>query len=162
MKTLQSHSGLDERGLYHQGSAIQRQAEWLGYAGLIPFVTLAMLFLLVEGNVRQEIGRALVGYGAVIISFLGAAHWAIAISGTNRSHSSIFMLIAVLPALLGWMATLLPLVYGAFIILISLCMLYLIDSHRGTWCAWYLVLRRRLTFIAAVSIAAVLIAVMRG
>ncbi len=157
MKTIQGHFAVDHSGSEGEWTAIQRQACRLGYAGLIPFVTLAALYLLFQGETQHNIGRALVAYGAVIISFLGATHWGAAISGVSISNATPRMVFAVLPALLGWMAILLPLTYGLFVILASLCIVYLVDSRWGVWQAWYLVLRRRITLIAALSMAVVFI-----
>ena len=157
MNTLRCHSTLDHRASYGEWSAIQHQAERLGYAGLIPFVTLAVLYPFFQGDVQQYIGRALVSYGAVIISFLGATHWGAAISGVDTTNPSRRMLFSVLPALLAWVAVLLPLVYGLFVILASLITIYLVDSRWGALHAWYLILRRRLTLIATLSVAVVFI-----
>lgn len=137
--------------------AVQRQAERLGYGGLIPFVALTAMYLYFRGDIQQDLGRALVGYGAVIISFLGATHWAAAINGLDPTNPSRRMLFSVMPALLGWVAVMLPLTYGLFVIFVSLCAIYLVDSRWHLLADWYLVLRRRLTSIATLSVAVVLI-----
>ena len=46
-------------------------AQRLGFAGLVPFVLLAMATWLAEPGHRAFAGLALAGYGAVIASFLG-------------------------------------------------------------------------------------------
>ena len=52
-------------------------AAWLGYGGLIPFVGLTLMVLL-DWHHQMVWSDALVGYGAVILSFVGALHWAFA------------------------------------------------------------------------------------
>ena len=57
----------------------------LGYAGLIPFVGLALL-LHTSGSHQDFLRHALLAYGACIVSFVGAVHWGIGISTLNKSH----------------------------------------------------------------------------
>ena len=137
--------------------AVRRQATRLGFGGLIPFILLAVAHSIAGGEMQQEIGRALVAYGAVIIGFLGAIHWGMAISNAGPGNPSRRMAFSVLPALLGWLAILLPVVYGVAVIFASLCIVYLVDRRWGCLHDWYLILRRRLTLIASLSVAFVFI-----
>ena len=162
MTALHVNSRLDLAVSHGEWSAIRRQAERLGYAGLIPFVTLAALHLLLRDDAQQYTGQALVNYGAVIISFLGATHWVAVISGVSITNAPSRMLFAILPALLGWTATLVPLIYGLFLILASLGAIYLVDSRWGVFHSWYLTLRRRLTLVASLSVAVVFISIFRS
>ena len=84
-------------------------ARILALAGLIPFWTLALAPSL--GINPPQLQAALVGYGAVILSFVGALHWGLAAARDNtgqplpgwRSYGY-----SVVPALVGWVALLLP------------------------------------------------------
>jgi hypothetical protein len=67
------------------------------------------------------------------------------------------MLFAVLPALFGWIAMLLPQATGLFVILVSLGAIYFVDRCWGELHDRYLSLRRRLTLVASMSVALVLI-----
>jgi hypothetical protein len=50
--------------------------ELLGYGGLLPFAAFtAALWMLPAGGMRDLALRGLIGYGATILSFLGAVHW---------------------------------------------------------------------------------------
>jgi hypothetical protein len=98
-----------------------------------------------------------VSYGAVIISFLGATHWGVAITRVNTPRATSRMLFAVLPALFGWIAMLLPQATGLFVILVSLGAIYFVDRCWGELHDRYLSLRRRLTLVASISVALVLI-----
>lgn len=53
-----------------------RTALLLGFGGLIPFVGLSSLYILTSGTHQQTLLFSLLAYGATIISFLGAIHWA--------------------------------------------------------------------------------------
>ena len=135
-----------------QNNHLERHASWLGYAGLIPFVTLAALALVSNGDLQLQSRGALIGYGAVIISFLGAWHWYAAIERGGDSASLSRMVFAVSPALLGWAALLLPHAYGMALVLTGLLITCVVD---GRWMSgsptWYRLLRRRLTVVATIS-----------
>ena len=77
-------------------------ARWLGYAGLLPFA----LALLLMSVYSVEIGlRMLLAYAAVILSFVGAVHWGLAV---QRADQAVMPYVAsVIPALLAWLALLL-------------------------------------------------------
>ena len=47
----------------------------LGRAGLIPFVLLALLVWLLEGEALTFVATAMSSYAALIVSFLGGVHW---------------------------------------------------------------------------------------
>jgi fermentation-respiration switch protein FrsA (DUF1100 family) len=67
-------------------------AQRLGYAGLLPFVLLAIATWVAEPGRRAFAVLALAGYGAVIASFLGAIHWGLLMRDTSKQSLS----------LLGW------------------------------------------------------------
>lgn len=79
-------------------------AKVLGYGGAIPFVVLAVCSAAgVELNVVgiHDVKGKLAGYGAVIISFIGAVHWGIAVQATT-SRQNTFFVYSVMPALVAW------------------------------------------------------------
>ncbi len=76
-------------------------ALWLGYAGLLPFIGLMLGLWFAPERLDAFLMRALLSYSAVILSFMGAIHWALAMHAegdTARRH----MTFSVLPALIGW------------------------------------------------------------
>lgn len=81
---------------------------WLGYGGLLPFVTLAAVGLLAPTTPWWS--AALLAYGAVILSFVGALHWgfAMAQSGLSTAERTRCFVWSVVPSLMAWPATLLP------------------------------------------------------
>jgi hypothetical protein len=79
----------------------------LGYAGLLPFVACALATALLDGEARSFAVQALVAYGAVILSFLGAVHWGLLLRA-GEPHVQSQLAVGVVPALAGWVALLLP------------------------------------------------------
>ena len=77
----------------------------LGAAGLLPMLLCAAAAI--SAGPERVLGmQALVAYAAVILSFLGAVHWglAIATATTTARHQ---LSLSTVPALLGWAALLL-------------------------------------------------------
>ena len=52
-------------------STLPMPAICLGFSGLVPFVTAAVASLIAEGPLQEMSERALLAYGAVILTFLG-------------------------------------------------------------------------------------------
>ena len=52
----------------------RKQVKLLAYAGLTPFVGLAVLLWLVDPDLHPFVALAMTGYGASIVSFLGGIH----------------------------------------------------------------------------------------
>jgi Protein of unknown function (DUF3429) len=87
----------------------RRAAQWLGYAGLIPFF--AMAALLVFGWYQHDVDHAtvemvLLSYGAIILTFVGALSWAHAMH--RAELSSWWIVWSVVPSLVGWLAICVP------------------------------------------------------
>jgi len=89
-------------------AALPGWAVGLGYGGLLPFVACAGVLLLPETGMHEMASRLLVGYGAVILSFLGGVHWGLVLGAPSPRAPSVLM-IGVLPSLAGWLTLLLPL-----------------------------------------------------
>lgn len=130
---------------------------WLGHAGLIPFVLLALLLWLLSGPEQTFVSVALAAYGALIVSFLGGIHWGIAWAGSTpaqpvqalRPH----VLWGVTPSLLAWPGLLMPPFAGLAWLGFLLIVCYLVDRTlyaRAGLRSW-LTLRFRLSAIAALS-----------
>jgi hypothetical protein len=131
-----------------------RQAQMLGYAGLIPFIVLSLGCLLLVGDQQLQAARALLAYGAVIVSFLGAVHWGLPVIGQAGSKAVVRLAWGVTPALLAWVALLLPLQAGLALLVAGLLAAYLADRRWLVAQDWYLHLRKRLTLVAVLSVCA--------
>jgi hypothetical protein len=76
----------------------------LGWSGLLPFVGGALAVGVAPPIWHDTALRALIAYGAVIVSFLGGIHWG---SPTGAAHDSA-RLWGVVPSLLAWPLLLMP------------------------------------------------------
>lgn len=132
-------------------------AQWLGYLGLIPFVVLSL------GNATGVdmpwFGlisplQALLFYAAIIITFIGAVHWGIALGATASTANSHY-LYSVIPSLFAWGILFLPLKAALFGMALTLVALYIIDRWllKGVQNTSYLTLRLHLTIVAGLSMA---------
>ena len=77
-------------------------ANWMGYLGLLPFAAAAAGPWLGLGWTVEW----LAAYGAVILSFIGAIHWGLAMGQRSPAPASFHA--SVVPALVGWVALILP------------------------------------------------------
>ncbi len=137
---------------------LPRSVAWLGYGGLLPFLFLAPASLL-DVHHGPLWSDALFAYGAIILSFIGALHWAFAMmlnELTEKQRTARFVW-SVVPALLAWPALLLsPPLSGP--LLISGFLTHYWQDRRLDAIAqlppWYLPLRFRLTTVACLCLAA--------
>ena len=133
-------------------------AAWLGYGGLLPFCLLSLGVLLDDAH--QTLWRdSQLSYGAIILSFVGALHWAFAMTlpelDTRQRNERLIW--SVVPALLGWMALLLPPLTAAALLIAGFVVHYLQDrrlDRSSNLPNWYLPMRLRLTLVACVCLAA--------
>jgi hypothetical protein len=138
--------------------ALPRTVAWLGYGGLIPFLVLMPASLLDHhhGAVWSD---ALYAYGAIILSFIGALHWGLAMSLpelTERQRSAWFAW-SVVPALIAWPAVLFSPPLAAPLLVVGFIAHYLQDrrlARQATLPGWYLPLRLRLSSVAVVCLVA--------
>ena len=145
---------------------------WLGYGGLLPFVGLAVGCFTDAGyGVLCQV--ALIHYGAVILSFVGALHWAFAMTlpGLSAAKRRECFAWSVTPALLAWVAamfmavpaqgSMVSIFYGfavaAALLIVGFAANYAQDVRLARVAAlplWYLPLRLRLTTVACICVAA--------
>jgi hypothetical protein len=128
----------------------------LGYGGLLPFIGLALL-ILTSVEYRPFLAVALVNYGAVILSFVGALHWGFAMSVQNMSAElrRDRLIWSVIPALVAWLSTLLPVPVGCLLLIVGFVVHFWQDRQlvrAVNLHAWYLPMRFRLTAVASVCL----------
>ncbi|KAI9725459.1 MAG: hypothetical protein M1828_003130 [Chrysothrix sp. TS-e1954] len=101
-----------------------------------------------------------IGYGAVILSFLGAIHWGLEWAGYGGQHGYRRYAVGVLAPAIAWPTLLLPVEYALIGQFVAFNLLYSKDADftkRG-WCPpWYSTYRFVLTFIVGGSIVLSLI-----
>lgn len=132
---------------------------WLGYGGLIPFVALAAASALDPAHAATWL-LGLLGYGAVILSFVGALHWGFAMTHPQlqAAPEQALYIWSVVPSLLGWVALLMVPKAAAMLLMAGLLAHYRQDLRLSRVIAlpgWYLPLRLRLTAVACVCLALV-------
>jgi hypothetical protein len=82
----------------------------LGIAGLIPFFGAGLGSVVYDQVEALRMLSALMAYGAVILSFLGAVHWGLALAPNEPANiARARLILSVIPALIGWGALLLAL-----------------------------------------------------
>lgn len=128
----------------------------LGAGGLIPFVGLALLAAVGPAAEHVYWLTALSYYGAVILSFVGALHWAHALRrGASGRDAWIQYDFSVLPPLLAWLSLLFPVWTALQLQALSLIACYAFDRAMlriDPLPPWFLRLRAALTGIAAASL----------
>lgn len=151
----------------------QRLAQALGYAGLIPFVCLAFaLVARAQSNSPASpwLTVFLVAYGAVILSFVGALHWAFSLQRNELGAG--WLVWSVVPSLIGWVALcgaaltsahpgqqkiiVLTLIVGFIAQLIADFRMRAILTST-VWPDWFMRLRVQLTTVACASLAVMLL-----
>jgi hypothetical protein len=146
-------------------TGLPRLALWLGLAGLLPFLGTALAAQLGPDSLRPAALAALLGYGAVILSFLGAVHWGFALRAAPGSAEAaatpLRLVFGVTPSLIAWVALLLPVAPGlallaAAVLGTAACETAL--AARGLVGAGYLRLRWGLSAGAATCLLAGLLA----
>ena len=128
---------------------IPAAARWLGFAGLLPFAAAALAMAWPGAPLQELAPRALLGYGAVILSFLGGIRWGLAM---GRPDAALALGFSVLPALLGWVALLLPAAAGLGLLAAGFAAMLLADRHLAAAPAWYPRLRLPLSLGAMAAL----------
>ena len=136
-------------------------ARRMGFGGLIPFVLLALAVWLADPAYRAFAGLALLGYGAVIASFLGAIHWGLVMRNTSiNSLNSLdspaplaVLAWGVSPSLVAWVALMLGAVPGLWVVAGLLWACYAVDRMLYPLCQvqGWLPMRWTLTVVASAS-----------
>ena len=132
---------------------VLRWAARLGYAGLLPFVALAVAAWLAPPSYRAQAAHALLAYGATIASFLGAIHWGIAMQEPLTPQPGPFVW-GVFPSLVAWVALLMPISQGlvTLALLLGICLAVDWRSYPAYGLREWLKMRLHLTLVAAVCL----------
>jgi len=135
-------------------------AKALGYAGLIPFVVFSIGCWIPLPYVTNA-PYILITYGAVILSFMGAVHWGVAMANKDQQQGK-FFISSVLPALIAWTALLLAQPLALVILLAGFIWLYTYDrsvEKAQALPGWYIPMRTRLTAVVVLCLASALLSV---
>lgn len=135
------------------------QLAWLlGLAGLIPFISGALGIWITPLGWRPFVLEALLDYAAVILAFMGAIHWGLAMRAEQDDLRAQLQLgLSVIPPLVGW-ATIsfgLPVALAIPLFVLAFVGLYLADLRAvrlGLAPIWYRPLRKLLTLLVSLSL----------
>ncbi|TAL22652.1 MAG: DUF3429 domain-containing protein [Aquabacterium sp.] len=127
-------------------------AAMLAYAGTLPFILGAALVWIVNARAHEHAMQLLALYAAAVVSFLGGIHWGLAMrADSGESNADRRLSWGVAPAIVAWIAALMPPYAGLVVQGGMLIACYLVDRRAyPQWgAAAWLVLRFRLTAVAA-------------
>jgi glycerol uptake facilitator-like aquaporin len=130
---------------------------FLGYLGLLPFVVPTLLLSL-DSYHSLLWSHVLINYAAVILSFLGALHWAFAmtIPSLNQRSRNLSFIWSVIPSLIAWISLLVNEFFGTLLLIIFFALSLwkdkqLIDIFELP--KWYFPMRSRLSFIVIICLS---------
>lgn len=160
-------------------SNVPRQAYYIGLAGVLPYLATSLSTVycaweinhsvagygyLMSSHTAETLLHILeplqIGYGAVILSFLGAIHWGLEWAGYGGYQGYKRYAIGVIAPAVAWPTVLMPVEYALITQFGAFVMLYYADTraaYRGWTPNWYAIYRFTLTFIVGASIVVSLI-----
>jgi hypothetical protein len=145
-----------------QGGAVSRlntTAEVVSYAGVVPFVLCLLgVALLPNYGLRELAQRIAISYGAVVLAFVGAVHWGLALAGTLAWRPA-RIAGSILPALIGAAGTVIGGQRGLALLVVGFGVFWLYE-HRSVGTelpAAYLSLRRNLSLVVCTLLAITMI-----
>jgi hypothetical protein len=161
-------------------SGVPKEAMYLGMAGVVPYLATSMqtVFLSYEINRAASLGDGLIfsgqsaelmlhmlepiqiGYGAVILSFLGAIHWGLEWAGYGGKFGYRRYAAGVIAPAVAWPTLMFPVEYALISQFLAFTFLYYNDARAaaaGRAPHWYGMYRFVLTFVVGASIVATLI-----
>lgn len=135
----------------------------LGWLGAVAFIAFGVGTWLLDNEAAAFSARAVMLYGAIILSFMGGVHWGLAMarhaSGTSQPPMAqpidAQFIASVIPALIAWAALLLPPAIGVPVLAIAFVLLLVFDLYSvrgGTAPQWYPTLRIPLTVCVTASL----------
>ena len=127
--------------------------QWLGLAGLIPFVVLSLLAFNHSLLSAEHVLLGFISYSAIILSFMAGALWGKAVVTVLDDNIAKLLIISNVIAIGCWVALLTPFELSALILLLSGYVYLLYVEFRSTQIATtarYMTLRTVLTSVVAI------------
>jgi hypothetical protein len=143
------------------GDRIIATAWFLAGLGAVPFVVMALALMLSPGFGEAHLGgkSAFIGYGAVILSFMGGVRWGAAMQ-LSKGLDAERMILSVAPSLAGWLALLIAQPWSMILLLAGFVMQGIWDvrsARNRSLPGWFGNLRLTITAIVVASILLVLV-----
>jgi hypothetical protein len=143
---------------------------WLGIAGVVPFLIGGLIAAIgAIGDTASVAGisaawalKAQIGYGAVILSFLGGVRWGLALPHRSPDRQAQLLAFSVVPSLIGWVALFPAPGYGLTLLIVAFAAQGAwdaLDSGRAGMPKWYGTLRVWLTLAVTGILLLTLIAI---
>jgi hypothetical protein len=130
-------------------------AELVSYAGVAPFALCLLGVAMLPDYAGRELAqRIAIAYGAVVLAFVGAVHWGLALGG-QMAWSPLRIGGAIVPVLLGATATIVGGQRGLALLVVGFGVFWLYE-HRSVGAelpAAYLSLRRNLSLVVCTLLA---------
>ncbi|MBT8540351.1 DUF3429 domain-containing protein [Polynucleobacter paneuropaeus] len=135
---------------------------YLAYAGLIPFIGLALMVQLAPTPMNYLSAESIASYGAIIVAFMGALHWGANLQTLGKpasgdrwiDHNA--WIWGITPALIAWVALHIYIPVSLIILAATLVIQRNIDKDTYTYYftnddarSAFLTMRTRLSYIAA-------------
>lgn len=137
-----------------QPNRVPPSALALGAAGLAPFLALSVTAVWSPPYYGAFLIELLRAYAVVILVFVGAVHWGLAIrdSGVVSTGQLAW---SVVPALVGWIVLFLPMLAALWLLAAGFVTAAAVDytaTRRGLTPLWYMRLRVPLTAVVVLSL----------
>jgi hypothetical protein len=137
----------------------QAMARALTFAGALPFLAAIAAVAFAPIWASAAIWQAVIGYGAVIASFVSGIHWGLFVYRDGAMPLNLFLSSNVC-ALAAWAALLVPSLTSALALLIAVfSALFVIDHalwRAGAHAAWFYQLRAIITAIVLAALGVLL------
>lgn len=148
--------------MQQDGDRTTATAWFLAGFGAVPFVVMAVAGVASPGFAAAHLGgdTAFIGYGAVILSFMGGVRWGAALP-PSAGQSAQQLIMSVAPSLAAWLALLIERPWALFLLLAGFALQGIWDvmsARSGVLPGWFGRLRLTITAIVVASILLVLVA----
>ncbi|SOE18106.1 uncharacterized protein DUF3429 [Hoeflea halophila] len=148
--------------MQQEGDRLGATAWFLAGLGAVPFVAMAVAGIVSPVFATAHLGgeTAFIGYGAVILSFMGGVRWGAALPPSAGPGAEQLM-ISVAPSLVAWLALLLERPWSLLLLLAGFALQGgwdVVSARNGALPGWFGRLRLTITAIVVASILLVLIA----
>lgn len=126
-------------------------------AGLIPFIAGLAITLVPSLSPLSAVifERAMIGYGALILSFLGGVRWGLRLQGGAGSDLTFIM--GIMGAVVGFFTLLMPYTFGLVVLTIGFGLQGAWDVRSGGVPELYSKLRNMMTWLACFLLLAIMI-----
>lgn len=135
----------------------KRLAHLLGFAGLLPFVMLALACWTVHPDWLGDFIKGQRAYGIAFLPFLGGIHWGATLTSAELSAAQTkrALFCGVVPSLVAWFATMVG-GFGFAVLIVGFIGAYWVDKRLFAWYRmpeWFINLRFKLTCVVVAALA---------